>query len=198
MESLTKSCEKIKKLWVNSRSHSDQPNCPYFQAIYWFLFICLYFITSLLTPTLARSRIDAIFSNVENVSLRRGLRGYRAESPPPTVESLSVVEGIDSGGGISGGAGNTSTFRRKRPQRQGQSQQRTAGINLMRGSMFQLNTTSTSAATGAATSMDMDMRYGYDSKQTPMTPGPGRRAPVGLLLPLCTVCVWSGFIHLRW
>ncbi|EUB61708.1 hypothetical protein EGR_03522 [Echinococcus granulosus] len=128
----------------------------------------------------ARSRIDAIFSNVETTPLRRGLRGCRAESPPPTIESLSSVERMDSGGGMGGGAGNTSTFRRRRPQQQGQSQQRTAGINLMRGSMFQLNTTSTSVAStaGGTPSMDMDMCYGYDSKQAPMTPGPGRRAPL--------------------
>uniref|UniRef100_A0A915EUS3 Uncharacterized protein n=1 Tax=Echinococcus canadensis TaxID=519352 RepID=A0A915EUS3_9CEST len=128
----------------------------------------------------ARSRIDAIFSNVETAPLRRGLRGCRAESPPPTMESLSGVERMDSGGGMGGGAGNTSTFRRRRPQQQGQSQQRTAGINLMRGSMFQLNTTSTSVTStaGGTPPMDMDMCYGYDSKQAPMTPGPGRRAPL--------------------
>lgn len=92
------------------------------------------------------------------------------------------MEGLDLGG-----VGNTSTFRRRRlPQFQQQSQTlaRTAGINLMRGSMFQLNTASTSATTAASSNGSVDMEgrsgYGYGPRQTPMTPGPGRRAPVSV------------------
>ncbi|KAM3178918.1 hypothetical protein ACTXT7_001594 [Hymenolepis weldensis] len=120
----------------------------------------------------ARSRIDAIFS------------GHRTNSPQPPINSSSIdplgMEGLDLGG-----VGNTSTFRRRRlPQFQQQSQTltRTAGINLMRGSMFQLNTASTSATTAASSNGSVDMEgrsgYGYGPRQTPMTPGPGRRAPL--------------------
>lgn len=51
----------------------------------------------------------------------------------------------------------------------------------MRGSMFQLNTTSASVSAAPINdSMDLEGRFGYGSKQTPMTPGPGRRAPVNI------------------
>nr|CDS28516.1 metastasis suppressor protein 1 [Hymenolepis microstoma] len=120
----------------------------------------------------ARSRIDAIFS------------GHRTDSPQPPTNSSSIdplgVEGLDLSG-----VGNTSTFRRRRlPQFQQQSQTltRTAGINLMRGSMFQLNTASTSAPVAASNNGSVDMEgrsgYGYGPRQTPMTPGPNRRCPL--------------------
>ncbi|VDN97633.1 unnamed protein product [Rodentolepis nana] len=120
----------------------------------------------------ARSRIDAIFS------------GHRTDSPQPPTSSSSIdplgVEGLDLGG-----IGNTSTFRRRRlPQFQQQSQTltRTAGINLMRGSMFQLNTASASATAAASNNGSVDMEgrsgYGYGPRQTPMTPGPNRRCPL--------------------
>ena len=122
----------------------------------------------------ARSRIDAMFANVDNNNnncLHRGLLGGRSESPPALFGTAGASE-IEI---------STSTFRRRgRTQQQQQQQQRTAGINPMRGSMFQLNTLATTPATS---SLDLESRYGYATKQTPMTPGPGRRAPVSWLTP---------------
>uniref|UniRef100_A0A5K3FJC6 IMD domain-containing protein n=1 Tax=Mesocestoides corti TaxID=53468 RepID=A0A5K3FJC6_MESCO len=125
----------------------------------------------------ARSRLDAIFSNVESSGLRRA-QTTRAESPSHPPSAIDIAGGGGVGGGcgaseVDGDVGNASTFHRRRPHQQ---QQRTAGINLMRGSMFQLNTTSAPPDSDFANSVDS--RYGYASKQQPMTPGPGRRAPL--------------------
>lgn len=115
--------------------------------------------------------------------------GHRADSlqSPGNAVSSSVdplgVEGLDLGG-----VGNTSTFRRRRlpqfQQQQSQTLTRTAGINLMRGSMFQLNTASMSTDSSTSNAMDLESRggvYGYGPRQTPMTPGPSRRTPVSYL-----------------
>ena len=114
-----------------------------------------------------------MFSNVESNSLHRGLIGGRTESPPATLLGTGGTNEFDLSG--VGGPGNTSTFRRRGRQQQ----QRTASVNPMRGSMFQLNTVSTMpSASITAASLDLESRYGYGTKKSSMTPGPGRRAPV--------------------
>ncbi len=133
----------------------------------------------------ARSRIDAIFSNVETGGLRRGMvknphvpitTDSPPPPPPPAIDSMSLGDAPVDFSDPTMTPGNTSTFRRRRPVHGESQRQRTAGINMMRGSMFQLNTAANDL--DYATSQ-MDNRYGYGSQQ-PMTPGPGRRAPVRL------------------